>query len=304
MTFTTQLKEEISKQSDNEIEKRIILISFFNVAAIYNNNAITINSETASVIRRIYSDIKSVFLINPRIKVRIQKRFKIKQIYSLEINEKMTYLKDELNIKELNHICNSPEEFVAFLKGAFLAGGSITDPKNSGYHMEFNVGKKVVADTINKILNLLKIHSKILRRNNKYVVYIKAAEEISDLLKMFKAVNSLFYFEDIRIYRDHKNTVNRLTNCEIANQEKTTKTGMDQIDLIMFLEKNNLVNLLDDKAKTVIEYRKLYPEYSYLELSDIISSETEYKIGKSGINHNFIKIKELVRKYKEGKKNE
>jgi hypothetical protein len=116
---------------------------------------------------------------------------------------------------------------------------------------------------------------------------------------MFKATNALFYFEDVRIYRDHKNMVNRLNNCEVANQEKTFKTGQKQLENIKYLKDFDIFDLLDEKTKIVAEARLKYPELSYQELADVITLEFDYKIGKSGINHHFIKINELVRKHKE-----
>ena len=123
------------------------------------------------------------------------------------------------------------------------------------------------------------------------------SECISDLIKMFKATNSLFEFENTRIYRDHKNMVNRLNNCEIANQEKTIKSALQQLEDIKYLEDNSLINLLDDKVKLVISYRKKYPDVSMQELADIISMETDYKVGKSGINHHFRNIKKFKEKH-------
>lgn len=300
MTFTTAFKEEISKVEDNDFEKRVVLTSFLKISAKITKN-ITIHSETASVIRKVYTDLKSVYNVNPVIKVRIQKRFKEKQIYILEINENIGLISSSLKYDDIFSFCDSPEEKVAFLKGAFMAGGSITDPRNSGYHIEFSTPSETMANDINRILLSFRMTSKILKRGAKYIVYIKAAEEISDLIKMFKSINTLFYFEDIRIYRDHKNMVNRLTNCEIANQEKIIKTGIKQIENIEFLKEKNLLGLLDEKALVVINFREKYPDASYLELSDLISEESDYKIGKSGVNHNFIKINKLVEKYKEGK---
>ena len=150
-------------------------------------------------------------------------------------------------------------------------------------------------------LTYFDLSAKIIQRGYKYIVYIKASEDISDLIKRFQATNSLFYFEDIRIYRDHKNMVNRLNNCEIANQEKTIKTGLAHIDYINYLKDNDLIDLLDENQKIVVEMRLKYPEASYQELADIISMETDYKIGKSGINHQFIKIKDMVAKHKKHK---
>ena len=113
------------------------------------------------------------------------------------------------------------------------------------------------------------------------------SESISDLIKMFKATNSLFEFEDTRIYRDHKNMVNRLNNCEIANQEKTIKSGLNQLEDIKYLKENDLMFMTDEKMQLVILYREKYPETSLQELAEIISMETDYKVGKSGINHHF-----------------
>ena len=129
------------------------------------------------------------------------------------------------------------------------------------------------------------------------MIYLKNAEVISDIIKMFNAINSLFYFEDIRIYRDHKNMVNRLNNCEIANQEKTIKTGLEQLKNIEYLEDNDLMGLLDERTKEVALYRKKYPDTSFNELAQIISLETGKSIGKSGINHCFIKIRKLIERH-------
>ena len=111
--------------------------------------------------------------------------------------------------------------------------------------------------------------------------------------------SSLFYFEDIRIYREHKNMVNRLNNCEIANQEKTFRTGQAQLENINYLKMHDLFDLLEENTRIVADARVKYPEVSMQELADIITLENNYKIGKSGVNHHFIKINNLVKRHKE-----
>ena len=180
-----------------------------------------------------------------------------------------------------------------YLKGAFLGVGNVSNPKTSGYHLEYILNNKDDADFICDILNYFRLNAKVIKRGYKYISYIKMSESISDLIKMFKAINSLFEFEDTRIYRDHKNMVNRLNNCELANQEKTIKSGLSQLEDIKYLEDNDLTPLLDEKMQIVIEYRKKYPESSYQELAEIISMESDYKVGKSGINHHFIKLRKI-----------
>ena len=128
------------------------------------------------------------------------------------------------------------------------------------------------------------------------MVYIKESEKISDFIKLLNATNALFYYEDIRIYRDHKNMANRLNNCEQANVDKMIAAGEAQLEIIRKIKENMDFDLLDDKIKDICIYREKYPEVSMDELAVIISSEKEKPITKSGINHRFRKMKQMVEK--------
>lgn len=299
MTFTTRIKEELIMYDFNKVEAITTLTSLLKYDAKVTKKSITFSVENAKLARLIFIFLKKIFNINAGIIVRNQKRFRIHQIYLLTITNKITEVLELLKVTDniYDEGFLSDEENVAFLLGTFLASGSINDPKKGSYHLEFILPTKKDAIFIKKLLKLYNIEAKILKRNNKYMTYVKSAEMISDFIRLLKATNSLFYFEDIRIYRDHKNMVNRLNNCELANQEKTTQNGMKQLSDIEYLEQNDLIDLLDEKVQIVIDYRKKYPESSYQELADIISLETDYKISKSGINHNFIKVRDLIKKH-------
>lgn len=303
MTYTTRVKEEISKTEINETEKICELSGYVRFASIIKET-ITITLENASVTRRIYKHFKELFNIQPKITVRNQKRFRVKQIYILEINEKVDYILKFLNIMENKnkvlpneYFLTNNEEKKAYLQGVFLATGTVNDPASSGYHLEIVTDMNREAVFITKLFKDLGIIAKHIKRNSKYMVYIKNAEVISEIIRMFQATNSYFYFEDIRIYRDHKNMVNRLNNCEIANQEKSINTGLKQLEDIKYLKEHELYNLLEDTTKIVLEYREKYPETSLKELADIITMETDYTIGKSGVNHHFIKVRNLIKKH-------
>lgn len=307
MTYTTRIKEEIVKSDINKSEKICELSGYIRFAAVIKDS-INITLENASVTRRMYKHIKEIFNIQPRITIRNQKRFRIKQIYILEINEKVEYILHFLNITEnkkkilpTEYFLTNKEEKIAYLQGIFLASGTINDPASSGYHLEIVTNMSREAVYVTNLFRELGIMAKHIKRNSKYMVYIKNAEVISEIIRMFKATTSYFYFEDIRIYRDHKNMVNRLNNCEIANQEKTINTGLKQLEDIKYLKENDLYSLLDDSTRIVLDYREKYPETSLKELADIISLETDYTIGKSGVNHHFIKIRNLIKKHKEKK---
>jgi len=309
MTFSTKLKEEICNEMSNRFELESELSAILRFDSKILQDKIVLTFENGSVARRVFRSVKEITSRAPHIIVRNQKRLRSKQIYILEIKEQVNVLLQKLNITKdfkwldmrLDYL-TTKEEMAAFVRGAFLVVGSINDPSTSGYHLEYVFNFYVDAVFVNELLHEMKFDSKVLERNNKYMVYLKSAEEISDMIRLFQAPQSLFYFEDIRIYRDHKNMVNRLNNCEIANQEKSTSTGLRQVEDIHFLEEHDLLDLLDEKVKIVLEYRLKYPECSYQELADIIALETDYQIGKSGINHHFIKIKKLIQQYQNNKK--
>ena len=131
------------------------------------------------------------------------------------------------------------------------------------------------------------------------MVYIKEAEKIGDFLRMINAIQALFYYEDIRIYRDHKNMTNRLNNCEQANVDKIISSAMKQVEDIELIDSVSGLDLLNEKERIVAVYRMKYKEASLQELSEIITIETGNKITKSGLNHRFNKIKDLANKIRE-----
>ena len=302
MTFSTEVKNEVTKLESTKLE----LIS--ELSAIVRNSSeiephIKITIENNSVARRIFKLFKDIYEVTPIITVRQRYGFNKGINYILEIKHKNNEILNDLSIIDkhnnyLNitrtYIVNDEELIRAYLRGLFISTGSINDPKTSRYHLEFIVNDKDYANYISKLLNDFNLNSKVIKREKNYMVYIKEAEKISDYLRIIKAYNAVMYFEDIRIYRDHKNMTNRLNNCEQANMDKIFLTSSRQIKDIEKLKEYDIIDLLDDKIKEVIEYRLKYPEVSLQELSDIITSSTGNKITKSGLNHRFRKIREIV----------
>lgn len=305
MSYTSKVKEEIIHQDNNALKESYLLTAFIKYASRYQKNELTFTLENPAIARIIYNYIKKVYNIKPGITLRIQKRFKTKQIYILSIKKDLELLLNKCNMRIVNNSIHNDvidlkttEEKKAYLKGSFLACGSISDPDSSGYHMELVFSSKKTSDFISNLFHEFNIKSKVIKRTNKYMVYIKVSEEISDALKLFETNNALFYFEDIRTKKDHINMVNRLNNCEQANQDKTIKTGIEQLKDIGYLKENDLLSLLDEKTVLIMNYREKYPELSYKELSEVITLETGSKITKSGINHHFIKMRELIERHR------
>ena len=302
MTFSTEIKNEVTRLDSTKPE----LIA--ELSAIVRNNAvidqeIKITVENNSVARRIYKLFKNIYEISPIVTVRQRLSFNKGLNYILEIkNKKEEILKDLSLMDNDGNLLNIPKEYLisdeeqlrSYLRGLFISCGSVNDPKTSRYHLEFIIDNKEYAEFINELLNNFSLNSRIIKREKNYMVYIKEAEKISDYLRVIKAYNAVMYYEDIRIYRDHKNMTNRLNNCEQANMDKIFLTSSKQIKDIEKLKKYDIIDLLDDKIKEVINYRLKYPEASLQELSDIITKETGNRITKSGLNHRFRKIKEIL----------
>ena len=305
MSFTSDVKNEISKKRTSKIEYIAELSAIFrNIAEI--NDFIKLTTENSSLARRIYDLIKKLYDVNVIVTVRRGYNFSKKYIYILEIKRKKEYILNDLNIVVNNNYMTIPSQYIiddessirAYLRGLFLAVGSVNNPKTSRYHLEFVVSNQEYAMFINNLLNQYNLNSKYLKRENKYMIYIKGAEKISDFLKLIDAPNAVLYYEEIRVLRNEKNNTNRLNNCEQANVDKMIETANNQIKDIKILIEAGLIETLDEKLKVVSLYRKKYPDVSLKELSEIITIETGSKITKSGIYHRLNKIHEIANKIK------
>ena len=302
MSFTSEVKEEVCTlkldKADNISELSGIIGSSF------DGSNIRVVTESNGVARRIYSLIKDLFGIYPKITVRKGYNYNKKYLYIVEVLENKDKVLKNLGINEF-----VPAEFIwadeglarAYLRGIFLTSGSINDPKTARYHLEFNLNVLEYAEFIKKLLNSFNLNSKILHRENHYMVYVKGAEKIGDFLRMIGAMKAVLYYEDIRIYRDHKNMTNRLNNCEQANVDRAIETALNQVKDISFIIENGNLDVLSEKEKIAADYRLKYPEASLLELAEIISMETESKTSKSSLYYRFKKIGEVADRLKEGK---
>lgn len=309
MSFTSIVKNEVSKLDAIETENIAELSALIRNIGNYKNKSIKISTENSSVARRVFSLLKDTYGVTPKITVRKGYNYNKNLIYMLESNYKRELILNDLSLLEHEKYLDMPKDYIiadndlkrAYLRGLFLSIGSINDPKKSRYHLEFLVDSEEYAKFICNILNEFYLNAKYIKRDNKYMVYLKEAEKIGDFLRIINASNAVLYYEDIRIYRDHKNMTNRLNNCEQANVDKMIMAASIQVKEIEKLEEADVFELLDEKVKEVGKYRKKYPEASLQELSEIISIETGNSITKSGLHHRLKKIHELAEKINQEK---
>ena len=304
MSFTSIVKNEVSKLELTKIESIALLSSIIRNSE-KTEELIKITTENSSLARTIFKELKEIYGVISKITVRKGYNYNKNYIYILEINNNVKEILNSLGLFD-NEILNIPKSYIvddedsirAYLRGLFLINGSINDPKKSRYHLEFIVNNEEYSKFIVELLNRFYLNSKYIKRDNKYMVYIKEAEKIGDFLRIINAYNAVLYYEDIRIYRDHKNMTNRLNNCEQANVDKIVMSASKQVNDIEKIKQECGLDVLDEKVRIVAEYRLKYKEASLLELSEIISIETGTPITKSGVNHRMKKIEEIAGKIK------
>ena len=302
MSYTSNIKNEICNNDYSDSEMMSELSAILNIGVKLYDDRFEIYTENVSVARRVYKLIKDIYHIQIDMDNSSINSLRGNKLVLLTVKEKFDVILDDLCILKNNERLNVPSDYLvdeqkdkmAYIRGSFMICGSINDPKTSRYHAEFVIQNEETAEFLNSLLNEMFLNSKVIKRDKNYMVYIKEAEKISDLIRMLNATTSLFYYEDIRIYRDHKNMTNRLNNCEQANVDKSINASNEQLELINKLRELIDFDLLDEKIQTICIYKEKYPETSMGELAEIISSETEKPITKSCINHRFRKIKEMV----------
>ena len=279
MSFSAEVKEELS--NINNYNKKDLLEAEF-IGYWSSQNCIIENGYT---------------------KIFTENEFNIERIYKILFNLKIDYEPEIDGKKYIAKICDfkvknledlqSDDEKKAFIRGVFLGSGSVNDP-NKKYHLEVLINEKDVSTYIQNILKSVEIKVKILNTNN--TVYIKEGEEISKFLAYIGAQKSVLKFEEIRVIKDLRNTVNRQVNCETANLTKTVNAAVVQIDAINFLKK---MKKFDDLPKNLIEIAELRVKYPEMSLKSL-GENLEKPIGKSGVNHRLNKIIEISEEIKKG----
>ena len=260
-----------------------------------------ISTENAAFARRIFSMLKVLYGVNAEISVRRSKKFKKHVLYILVLtcSSGLKRILQDVNIENVNasESCYLPYELnkkkkcckKAFLKGAFLAAGSMSDPEKT-YHLEMISHQKVLAQELNDLMTFFNLNAKIIKRKGYYVVYLKEGENIVDFLNIIGAHGALLDLENVRIIKEVRNNVNRIVNCETANLQKTVDASIRQVDNIKYIRDNLGFDNLPDNLKQIAELRLENSDASLKELGEMLSPS----LGKSGVNHRLRKLDEIA----------
>lgn len=263
-----------------------------------------ISTENPAIARRAFTLLKSVFNVHTDILVKKNNSLKKNNIYILVITGEMGAKKILIKAGILKEYQDGKIGFNnkihndlikkncckrAYIRGAFLGGGSISNPEKT-YHMEFVTNTIEHAEELMKLINSFGLNSKVIQRKNSYVVYLKEGEQIIDLLNIIGAHSALLDLENVRIYKEVRNNVNRLVNCETANLNKTVDAAVRQIESIKFIQQKVGLRKLPPNLREIAELRINYADVSLKELGEMLNPP----IGKSGVNHRLRKIEKIA----------
>ncbi|TFD95849.1 DNA-binding protein WhiA [Jeotgalibacillus sp. R-1-5s-1] len=310
MSFASETKKELTQIEANDCCSKAELSALIrmNGSLSFSNRALIVNiqTENAAIARRIYTLIKKSYTVQVELLVRKKMRLKKNNVYIVRIAEQAREILEDLNILgegfSLNHSI-SPSVIGkkccqrAYLRGAFLAGGSVNNPETSSYHLEIFTLYEEHNESLSKLMNQFGLNSKTIERKKGFVTYLKEAEKITEFFSLIGAHQALLRFEDVRIVRDMRNSVNRLVNCETANLNKTIGAALRQVENIRFIERHAGLGILPDKLREIAELRVAYQDVTLKELGEMVSGGT---VSKSGINHRLRKIDEIAEKLRKG----
>ena len=190
----------------------------------------------------------------------------------------------------------TPGSMRAYIRGAFLCTGSMSDPGKS-YHFEMVCEDEQTAQILKELMAGFFVHAKVILRKQRYIVYLKDSEEIIQILNVMEAHRSLMELENIRIIKDMRNSANRQSNCDSANINKMVRTAARQVDDIRYIEEHFGFEQLPPQLREMAQVRLENPDVSLQELGTYLDPP----VGKSGVNHRLRKLKEIAESLRAGK---
>ncbi|MDV6378414.1 DNA-binding protein WhiA [Sporosarcina sp. GW1-11] len=306
MSFASKTKKELTQIEADDCCTKAEIAAFIRMNGVmsFSNKQLSLDvqTENAAIARRLYSNLKKLYPYKVELLVRKKMRLKKNNVYICRIREGAKDLLETLFIMtdDFQMINRIDQQLIlddccarAYLRGAFLAGGSVNNPETSSYHLEIFSSYQEHSQSLVELMNRYQLNAKSIERKKGFIAYLKEAEKISDFLGIIGAHVSLMKFEDVRIMRDMRNSVNRLVNCETANLNKTISAAQRQVENIKLIEQTIGLDQLPDRLQEIAQLRVDYQDVTLKELGELV---TGTPVSKSGVNHRLRKIEEIAKK--------
>ncbi len=309
MSFALEVKNDLIKINNQSVLKLEIeaMLRFAGEVIISRPFRIEFNSNNLSIVRYLITILKKYYQFEYDIESRNISRFDNHTTYKAIIKDGADLIIKDLNLigsesEYKKDMLNDEAKVISYLKGAFLAKGTVNDPAKKNSHLEIVSIDNEEILFIQKCMNYFEINARITKRKNYLVCYIKSQESIGDFLYRIGATSSMNYYENTIITKEIAASAKRSINLDIANQDKTNHAAKEQLKYIEYLTYNYPLEKLDSKLLMVMKVRSEHPEHSLTQLLDIIHDEYDPNLSKSGLNHRLRRLKELALEYKNGSK--
>ena len=310
LSFASDVKKELTllevHQANAKAELMALIMMSGSLSLANHRFILNVQSENPAIARRIYQLLKKFYAADSEVLVRRKMKLKKNNLYVVRLRKGTENVLTDLGIfdghqitrKAAISLLHQDSQIRSYLRGAFLAAGSVNNPETSRYHLEIYSLYEEQNDLICQLINRYHLNARKTERRSGYITYLKEAEKIADFLSLIGATNAMLKFEDIRIVRDMRNSVNRIVNCENANLNKVADASNRQLNNIKYIQQQIGLNQLPPKLRDISLARLAHPEISLKELGEIVPNGP---ISKSGVNHRLRKINELAAAIKEEK---
>ncbi len=308
MSYSSKIKDELSRVMPSARHcliaelSAIISLSGTLTEGMQDISNLAVKTEHSGVARKYFTLLKKTFNISTDIEIDNNARGSYKHIYAVELNDNkqidtvlkaVKLSKEDLELYDSTLLTKSCCKR-AYIRGAFLASGSVTNPEKS-YHMELVCQTRARADKLTEVFLSLGIEARIIMRKKSYIVYIKEGDMIVEALGLMEAPSSLMELENVRILKGVRNDINRRVNCETANITKTVSAASRQLEEINYIKDTVGLKKLPDNLRQIALLRLKHNEASLKELGELL----EPRVGKSGINHRMQKIMDYAQRLRE-----
>ena len=315
MSFSEYIKNELCLlEEEKENNKLAILAAFIKLSGnlVIRNSSLEIElrTENPNVAKYITKLSVDVLKTEPRFTYHRNMRLNKNPYYILSINKDPIGVLKRLEIMDNEGRMNSSpsltfvknKEFLrCYLRGAFIANGSINDPySRGGYHFEISTLDEEFALYLRKLINEYDLKAKISKRRNTFIVYLKKGESIGDFLRIINSMDGLMQFEDCRISKDMINNTNRVDNCDLANEMKRSALAQKQIEAINVLIKKELIENWDYKTQKIIQYRVDNPEWALSDIANAYNIDNDDNMSKSSVRTILLKVMQLAEEVQHG----
>ncbi|EAF7846135.1 DNA-binding protein WhiA [Listeria monocytogenes] len=310
MSFASETKKELTHMDVSDSDAKVELAAFIrmNGAISFSNQLVImdVQTENAAIARRMYQLLKDLYEVPIELLVRRKMKLKKNNVYIVRLKSGTRGILEDLRILEppMTFTKSIDRGFVkkrsakrAYLRGAFLASGSVNNPETSSYHLEIFSVYEEHNEAICALMNQFDLNARMLERKNGFITYLKEAEKITEFLSIIGATSALLHFEDVRIMRDMRNSVNRLVNCETANLNKTINAAVRQIDNIKYIQSTVGLEALPERLREIAALRIANEDVTLKELGEML---TTGQVSKSGINHRLRKLDQIAERLRSG----